>query len=46
MIPLRELDVVNAGRKRDEDTPKKMINYLGEGRSVVVNPWDVVVARL
>ena len=23
MIPLRELGVVNAGRKRDEDTPEK-----------------------
>ena len=23
-----------------------IINYLGEWRSVVVNPWDVVVARL
>ena len=47
MIPSRESGVVNAGKKRNVDEiNQERISYLGEGRGIIVNPWDVVVAGL
>ena len=46
-IPWTESGVVNAETKRNVGRINQArINYLGEGRSVIVNPWDVVVAGL